>query len=53
MKEAVQALRNGAGVTPVQGQPALADPQVAALATALGNLSADQREALVAALGGK
>ncbi len=34
-------------------EPKREDPQVAALATALGNLSADQREALVAALGGK
>ena len=36
----------------VQGEPAPADPQVAALAQALGNLSAEQRAALVAALGG-
>ena len=37
----------------MQGQPASADPQVAAALAALGNLSAEQRQALVAALGGK
>ena len=37
----------------VQGQPAAPDPQVAAAITALAGLSADQRQALVAALGGK
>ena len=51
VEEAVLALRGGAAGT--QAQPAPVDPQVAALAAALGNLSAEQRQALVAALGGK
>ena len=34
----------------VQGEPAPADPQVAQLALALGQLTPEQREALVAAL---
>lgn len=48
VEEAVLALRGAA--TEAVAQPAPADPQVMALAAALGNLSAEQRAALAAAL---